>query len=156
MNAATLTAQRVSVRLLLTGAVQGSGIRPKIARLAVQHGLGGCVRNCQSGVEIEAVGLNISVDLFVRTLQELVPDAQIEQSSLDPSFKYTTCESSDAAVFSIDDSQTLGPAAFVVPLDCGLFLRIRVGLTRATRFRLRWKPFCAAIFWPSKGWAVIN
>ncbi len=118
MNAATLTAQRVSVRLLLTGAVQGSGIRPKIARLAVQHGLGGCVRNCQSGVEIEAVGLNISVDLFVRTLQELVPDAQIEQSSLAPSFKYTTCESSDAAVFSIDDSQILGPAAFVVPLDC--------------------------------------
>lgn len=117
MNAVRLTAHRVSVRLLLTGAVQGSGIRPKIARLATQHGLGGHVRNCQSGVEIEATGLKSSIDSFVRSLRELVPDAQIEQSSMDPNYKYPADASGSKEIFSIEDSQTHGPAAFVVPLD---------------------------------------
>ena len=61
--------------IAIRGIVQGVGFRPWVYRLAVQHGLGGWVRNDASGVTIEIFGPAASLDAFVRGLHASPPPA---------------------------------------------------------------------------------
>jgi hydrogenase maturation protein HypF len=55
---------RWMVNLLLRGLVQGQGIRPTIARMAVRHGVAGTVQNSFRGVEVTAIGEPGSLQSF--------------------------------------------------------------------------------------------
>jgi hydrogenase maturation protein HypF len=67
-------------RLVITGTVQGVGLRPFVWRLAKSLQLAGFVRNISSGVEIEIEGSRAPLCEFRRRLQaELPPAAAIER-----------------------------------------------------------------------------
>ncbi len=59
--------------ILLTGCVQGIGIRPKIVRLAQRLGLAGRVRNSMSGVVIDLQGPPTRLNEFFQTLHQQLP-----------------------------------------------------------------------------------
>ena len=42
------------IELVVVGTVQGVGLRPRVRRAALSHGLSGSVRNSPRGVEIAA------------------------------------------------------------------------------------------------------
>ena len=69
-------AQRVAQRLILSGKVQGLGVRPAIARLAVARGLAGCVHNSRRGVEIEIEGPPESIAAFFAQSPQLIQSMQ--------------------------------------------------------------------------------
>ena len=48
--------RKTARRIILTGTVQGCGMRPTLARLAARLGWTGLVRNCQDGVELIVAG----------------------------------------------------------------------------------------------------
>ncbi|MCA8963372.1 MAG: carbamoyltransferase HypF [Planctomycetes bacterium] len=60
-------------RLRCRGVVQGVGFRPAVYRLAVDHGLGGFVRNDADGVTIEVEGAARAVTDFEAQLQGALP-----------------------------------------------------------------------------------
>ncbi|MDE2580299.1 MAG: carbamoyltransferase HypF [Rhodospirillales bacterium] len=64
----TPAAARERVRIEITGAVQGVGFRPFVARLAQQAGLAGFVRNTGGGVLIEAEGPSSALARFLDRL----------------------------------------------------------------------------------------
>ncbi|RMF36810.1 MAG: carbamoyltransferase HypF [Planctomycetota bacterium] len=66
-------ASHVAVRAILTGRVQGIGVRPTVARLAGQHGLGGYITNTQEGVEIWIEGAPDAVAAFEHALPSCLP-----------------------------------------------------------------------------------
>lgn len=53
-----------SARIEVHGCVQGVGVRPRIARLACEQGLGGCVANTMSGVTIDVEGTPAAMKRF--------------------------------------------------------------------------------------------
>jgi len=63
--------RRVLVKV--RGIVQGVGFRPFIYQLALNHGLGGWVRNLAEGVEIEVSGPSGVIDLFVADITGKAP-----------------------------------------------------------------------------------
>lgn len=65
---------RVRMRLILNGVVQGVGMRPSIYRLATKIGLGGYVKNTSSGVVIEVEGGKDMVDRFCKSIYEYLPE----------------------------------------------------------------------------------
>jgi hydrogenase maturation protein HypF len=67
-------------RLILSGTVQGVGLRPFVWRLANELGLSGFVRNLPCGVEIEIEGSRYNLDEFRRRLQSNAPPAAVIQS----------------------------------------------------------------------------
>lgn len=112
MSGSFAAGEAVAEHICLSGHVQGSGIRPAIARLATRHQLGGSVRNSQQGVDIEIVGRLQSIEDFKRSLRQTVPEA--EQSS-DRGQAIALTEG--PAEFEIIDSDTEGAARFTIPLD---------------------------------------
>jgi hydrogenase maturation protein HypF len=58
----------VRLRIELDGVVQGVGMRPHVARLALKYGLTGFVRNSARGVELEVQGHSACLDQFRRQL----------------------------------------------------------------------------------------
>lgn len=71
---------RERVRLVITGTVQGVGLRPFVWRLAKSLRLAGFVRNAPCGVEIEIQGSRALLREFRHRLQaELPPAAAIER-----------------------------------------------------------------------------
>jgi hydrogenase maturation protein HypF len=80
--------ERVRLRLMLRGAVQGVGFRPFVYRLATQLQLSGWVVNSPQGVVVEVEGHKESLDTFLlRIEREKPPRASIqslESSFLDP------------------------------------------------------------------------
>ena len=65
---------RVRVAVSVTGVVQGVGFRPFVYRTAVEHGLGGWVKNTgDAGVEIQLAGPRAAVDAFLDELQDSPP-----------------------------------------------------------------------------------
>jgi hydrogenase maturation protein HypF len=64
---------RRTVRLLVTGIVQGVGFRPFVYRLAEQHGLSGFTQNTRRGVTIELDGTTASIEAFRRDLETRAP-----------------------------------------------------------------------------------
>jgi hydrogenase maturation protein HypF len=73
-------ADRERERMVITGTVQGVGLRPFVWRLAKSLRLAGLVRNIPSGVEIEVEGNRASLRAFHHRLQaDLPPAAAIER-----------------------------------------------------------------------------
>lgn len=60
-------------RVRVEGLVQGVGFRPFIHRLAMQHQLGGWVRNTSGAVEIHVEGEADAIERFLRDLREDAP-----------------------------------------------------------------------------------
>ncbi|MEX0818024.1 MAG: carbamoyltransferase HypF [Pirellulaceae bacterium] len=73
--------QRVAAYLILTGHVQGIGLRPAVARFAQQLALVGHVGNTHDGVDIHVEGPVQQVECFERDLRAQLP-AAAEISSL--------------------------------------------------------------------------
>ncbi len=76
------------LRILLTGAVQGTGFRPFVYRLAQELRLTGFVRNTTGGVQIEAEGEHAQLAAFRERVGAERPPAAVifsrEESWLDP------------------------------------------------------------------------
>ncbi|MGO9241857.1 MAG: carbamoyltransferase HypF [Bryobacteraceae bacterium] len=76
------------LRILLTGAVQGTGFRPFVYRLARELGLTGFVRNTAGGVWIEVEGEHAALTEFRERLSAERPPASVilsrEESWLEP------------------------------------------------------------------------
>ncbi len=62
------------MRLLVTGRVQGLGVRPAVARLARQLGLCGRVANSPSGLMIDIEGSSSAIERFQREWLAAMPD----------------------------------------------------------------------------------
>lgn len=103
--------------IVLTGHVQGLGVRPKIARLAAACELAGEVRNSRRGVEIEIEGTSEQIESFLARLPGSLPDgAAIEQLHSDQS------QPTGREAFTIVREPAGGPLAAPVPRDraaCG-------------------------------------
>ncbi|RMG35758.1 MAG: carbamoyltransferase HypF [Planctomycetota bacterium] len=99
-------------RLLLTGRVQGVGLRPAIARLAADLGLCGSVANCSDGVEVRIEGSPAAVEAFQRRLPERLPaGAELAAVTAEEVVPRGT------AGFVIERGSTDGPLATSVPPD---------------------------------------
>ena len=100
------------LRILLTGAVQGTGFRPFVYRLARELLLTGFVRNTTSGLHIEVEGSNDSLRVFRDRLERERPPAShilgAEESWLEPA---------GAAGFEILESEQSGSIDAVVLPD---------------------------------------
>jgi len=76
------------LRILLTGAVQGTGFRPFVYRLARELHLTGFVRNTTSGLHVEVEGRTESLQVFRDRLERERPQASLilgaEESWLEP------------------------------------------------------------------------
>src|SRR5271166_4946489 len=70
------------VRVRLSGAVQGVGMRPFVHRLAAETGLAGFVRNGADGVTIEVEGSRIA-DFIARLSAEAPPLARIDALTIE-------------------------------------------------------------------------
>ncbi|MEE8193370.1 MAG: carbamoyltransferase HypF [Gemmatimonadales bacterium] len=73
MTARAPAAEREALRLSVTGVVQGVGFRPFVHRLALEHGLGGWVRNEAGEVRISVEGRKAAVKAFVHDLVDKAP-----------------------------------------------------------------------------------
>jgi hydrogenase maturation protein HypF len=67
--------QRIALRLLVTGRVQGVGFRPTVARLAAASGLSGWVKNTVEGVVIHLEGPREDVIRYRDRLEQDAPSA---------------------------------------------------------------------------------
>jgi len=67
------TANRVALSVSVTGVVQGVGFRPFVHRLALEHGLGGWVRNESGRVRMAIEGPRSAVNGFVHDLKTKAP-----------------------------------------------------------------------------------
>lgn len=61
------------LRVEVSGAVQGVGFRPYVARLAAEEGLSGWVRNDADGASLEVEGLDSAVERFLTRLSAELP-----------------------------------------------------------------------------------
>ncbi|MDP2646424.1 MAG: carbamoyltransferase HypF [Desulfobacterales bacterium] len=79
---------RLRLRVVVRGAVQGVGFRPFIHRLARRIGLSGWVKNTLQGVSIEAEGTQGQLEAFLLGMQRSKPPRaffqSLESSLLDP------------------------------------------------------------------------
>jgi hydrogenase maturation protein HypF len=69
-----------SVKILVTGLVQGVGFRPFVYRLAGSLGLTGWVQNTNENVKIEVTGPAHSINSFIASLREDAPSAAIVEN----------------------------------------------------------------------------
>ncbi len=74
------TARRVAARITVQGAVQGTGFRPFVFRLAAALDVGGTVRNTAFGVLITAEGTPVALAEFLRRLPLEAPPAAVLRS----------------------------------------------------------------------------
>ncbi len=94
---------RVCARVAVRGAVQGTGFRPFVYRLAGSLGLGGSVRNTAYGVLIFAEGPAARVAEFCRRLAEEPPPAAVLR---EVGVEWVAPEG--ASRFAIETSETAG------------------------------------------------
>jgi hydrogenase maturation protein HypF len=109
---ATTTSAR---RVVLSGGVQGLGVRPAIFRLATRLRLCGSVRNTSRGVEIEVEGREDALGEFDRLLLGSLP-----QAALVVKLKSETLAASGRQLFTIVHEPATGRLAARVPEDRGL------------------------------------
>jgi hydrogenase maturation protein HypF len=84
-----------SVKIHITGTVQGVGFRPFVYNLATRYNLAGWVQNTSAGVDIEAEGVPDALETFIRALRHDPPPlARIDTFELtsQPSQGYNTFE----------------------------------------------------------------
>jgi len=73
-----------SIRIHITGIVQGVGFRPFVYGLAARYALTGWVRNTAAGVDIEADGPRDTLEKFIHSLKnELPPLARVDHFEAD-------------------------------------------------------------------------
>ncbi|RMD88637.1 MAG: carbamoyltransferase HypF [Calditrichaeota bacterium] len=98
------SSSRVRRRINVYGAVQGTGFRPFVFRLASELQLGGFVQNTSQGLTIEVEGENGAIDCFLERLQAQHPPfarlQYIETIELEPQNECRFC---------IRDSDCEGP-----------------------------------------------
>lgn len=102
-------------RILLSGGVQGLGVRPAIFRLATQLKLGGTVQNTSGGVEIEVEGPERTLDQFDCELLTALP-----RPALVVKLKSEPIPAAGRTVFTIVKEPTTGALTARVPVDRGL------------------------------------
>jgi len=98
----------IATRVRLAGRVQGFGVRPTIARLAMRYGLVGQVGNTTEGVEIVVQGCSDHVSQFVDSIPRAlsagvqVDELQTESAELSEfsSFEIRTSVESEAGVLA--------------------------------------------------------
>jgi hydrogenase maturation protein HypF len=71
------TGQDIRKRYVFKGIIQGVGFRPTVYRCAVSLGLNGFVRNERSEVVAEIQGPTKSIQLFPKTLKDMLPPAAV-------------------------------------------------------------------------------
>jgi hydrogenase maturation protein HypF len=106
-----------AARLRVSGVVQGVGFRPFVHRLALQHGLGGWVRNGSGEVEIEIEGHSRAIAEFRAALEsEAPPLARIERVEVEslPPCGRTTFEIRTSAADS-ERRQPVSPDVAICP-----------------------------------------
>jgi hydrogenase maturation protein HypF len=103
---------RSARRLILTGGVQGLGIRPAIFRLANELHLAGTVRNSSCGVEIEIEGPPQALLKFQQSLPQALPKAATLLHLCDKEIA-----ASGRTGFSILHDSSDGPLLTRVPQD---------------------------------------
>lgn len=106
---------RQAIKLLLSGAVQGCGIRPTLATLAINRGWSGRVRNTSSGVELTLCGNLPSDQDLLSTIQSILPDGGRAVEMI--------CEAIPAFSerdFQIEDSESAGPLSAYIPRDVAI------------------------------------
>jgi hydrogenase maturation protein HypF len=84
-----------SVKIHITGTVQGVGFRPFVYNLAIRHKLAGWVQNTSAGVDIEAEGDPDALETFIHALRyDPPPLARIDtfEFTSQPSQGYITFE----------------------------------------------------------------
>ena len=107
---APLAPRPLAARIVVTGAVQGTGFRPFIFRLAVSLGLAGSVRNTSYGVVIEVEGPEERVTELARRLEGEAPPAAVVRR-----VDVAWVEPQGAERFAILESET-GPEPVVAML----------------------------------------
>jgi hydrogenase maturation protein HypF len=66
-----------SVKILITGLVQGVGFRPFVFRIATRFGLTGWVQNTNENVKIKVTGSDHNINSFITSLGEDAPQAAL-------------------------------------------------------------------------------
>jgi hydrogenase maturation protein HypF len=100
---------------ILTGGVQGLGVRPAISRLATRLGLAGTVRNTCRGVEIDIEGPHDRLKEFARLLPNCLP-----KSALVSQLNGSRFAPRGLAGFTIIKEPKTGPLSTRVPPDRGI------------------------------------
>lgn len=111
--------QPLSVRIWVSGIVQGVGFRPFVYNLATQLGVNGWVKNTSAGVEIEVEGLSLEVQSFIESLKDQAPPlAQIDEFIWEerPVNSYTSFEILHSETIP-DSFQPISPDVSICP-DC--------------------------------------
>jgi len=94
---------RKSVKILITGLVQGVGFRPFVYRIARRFELTGWVQNTNENVRIEVSGTNQNITLFISSLGEDAPPAavieniSVTESEFQPFTEFTILKSHDVS-----------------------------------------------------------
>lgn len=101
-----------SVRIVLTGSVQGCGVRPSLARLAVQRNWAGSVINTTHGVELILSGSLPSDDELLAEVRSHLPTGARLDSMTSEAVSHL-----EKLGFSIDESNQTGWLAAPLPLD---------------------------------------
>ncbi len=74
------TVSERSVKILVTGLVQGVGFRPFVSRIAQKFGLTGWIQNTNENVRIEVTGKIHNINSFISSLKEDAPPAAVIES----------------------------------------------------------------------------
>ncbi len=109
MRATLQATVRTGVQIQLVGDVQGCGIRPTVANLAMQCDLLGSVRNSRQGVDIVLYGTREAIDVFQESLRMRFSSATQKTIAID------TFEPMSG--FQILESVFEGEVQFVIPRD---------------------------------------
>jgi hydrogenase maturation protein HypF len=103
--------ERVRLRVVIRGAVQGVGFRPFVYRLAAEMKLPGWVSNSAQGVFIEIEGKKDTLNQFLFRLQNEIPPRAFIQS-----LEFSFLDSTGLTSFEIRKSDSIGiKTALVLP-----------------------------------------
>ena len=109
---ANLNRSKVAMKLTLSGRVQGIGLRPAVARWALELGLAGQICNTTLGVELIIEGPEDVVQRFETELSDHLPgEARIEHRAR------KNIELSERTSFEIIENKIEGPLSTQVPPD---------------------------------------
>ncbi len=101
-----------AIRIVVSGAVQGCGVRPALARFAIRHSWSGSVRNTTSGVDVRLMGLLPPDETLATLIREAIPMEATVQG-----LTFTTIPLFEQGVFRIAESTSSGPLTAPIPRD---------------------------------------
>jgi hydrogenase maturation protein HypF len=104
--------EKVRLRVVIRGAVQGVGFRPFVYRLAADMNLQGWVSNSAQGVFIEVEGKKETLDRFLLRLQKEIPPRAFIQS-----LEFSFLDPVEFTKFEIRESDTTGTKTSILLPD---------------------------------------